>query len=462
MDEQKKIECRVLASAFYGIEAVNLILDRLTEKDFTTPETKAVYLGITILYRQDVPVKVETILDQLAENGLAPKPVTANFLLEVESLGRTFYLESLIDRMLEASRIRCLQSAAKSIYYLVSEGEESAQIKDNLDKILDQMDASRSKTHFNLEEIIEGTHRENGESVLENLEKRRKCAMSGKIYLDGISTGYDKLDEMLSGFVPGHLVIIGARPGVGKSTFCINLAKKMAEKGIAVGLFSLEMSAEEVTRKILTIESGVDLENIKQGTMTDYDMKYRIPQALLRMRNYKDCLFIDDQPSLTAEKIRSRAKRMIYSHGVKVIMIDHCSEIKNSVKQDRKDLQIRHSTQILRDFAKTAEVPIVMACQLNRESSKSGKQPSLHDLRDSGSLEELAAEVMLLHRWDIENPDEKPGQVRLIVAKNRFGRTGYLDMYMQPSTGEMGLQAKLEPYQEEEEEELDAAYDHIS
>ena len=264
----------------------------------------------------------------------------------------------------------------------------------------------------------------------------------------GVSCGYSELDELLRGFQPGEMLILAARPSMGKTAFVLNIAEQVAIGGapvpgappsrrVPVGLFSLEMSKSAIVQRLLSARSGVSSQNLRGGHRIADDDLRRLYMAGEDLKAAP--IFIDDTPNLTVLNLRARARRMVAQHGVKVILIDYL-QLMSAPGAARESRQVEVSTisRGVKALARELNVPVICLSQLNRASEqREGNRPRMADLRESGSIEQDADVIMLLHReeyyhlqspdWPMENPD-KVGIAEIIIAKQRNGPTGVVKL----------------------------------
>jgi replicative DNA helicase len=274
-------------------------------------------------------------------------------------------------------------------------------------------------------------------------------AQDGKGF-SGVPTGYTELDDMLRGLQPGELVIIAARPSMGKTALALNLAEQIALGGLSfvredvprvpIGFFSLEMSKSAVTQRLISARSGISSHNLRSGHGVDFR---RVIQACGELEQAP--IFVDDTPNMTVMTLRARARRLVRQHGIKCIMIDYL-QLLTSPGAARESRQVEVSTisRGIKALARELDLPVVCLAQLNRASEqREGNRPRMADLRESGSIEQDADVIILLHRedyyhvqdenWAIENPD-KIGVAELIIAKQRNGPTGVVKLKWDAAT----------------------------
>jgi replicative DNA helicase len=252
--------------------------------------------------------------------------------------------------------------------------------------------------------------------------------------ITGVATGYDDLDDLLSGLQPSTLNIVGARPAVGKTAFGLGMATHMAKHdGRPVLVFSLEMGHSELTQRILSSEAKVDSTKLRTGKLSEADWS-KIGLAVGRL---EVPLFLDDNPQVTVMEIRSKARRIKSQHGgLAAIVIDYLQLMSGHGRPENRQLEVSEISRNLKVLARELEVPIVALSQLSRNlEARSDKRPMLADLRESGSLEQDADVVMFLYRDEVYNPESPDkGSAEVIVAKHRAGPIGtkrlvYLGQY---------------------------------
>ncbi|MEC9372606.1 MAG: replicative DNA helicase, partial [Planctomycetota bacterium] len=267
----------------------------------------------------------------------------------------------------------------------------------------------------------------------------------------GIATGYDRLDEMTSGLQPGEMIIVAARPSMGKTALALNLAEQIATRhqptvldptgrhgaGAApVAIFSLEMSRQSVAQRMMCATAGVDSHKVRTGRLGEEDYR-RLLNACGALG--EAALYIDDTPGMTILQLRARARRMVAQYGVKCLIIDYLQLLSSpGAARESRQMEVSAISRNIKALARELKVPIVCLSQLNRSAEqREGHRPRMSDLRESGSIEQDADVIMLLHReeyyhqhdpdWVLENPD-KEGLAELIIAKQRNGPTGVVDL----------------------------------
>ena len=239
----------------------------------------------------------------------------------------------------------------------------------------------------------------------------------------GVPTGFADLDELINGFSGGQMIIVAARPAVGKSTLALDFCRAASiHNNLTSVIFSLEMSKSEITMRLLSAEAKIPLNNIRKGPMTDDDWNKLGP----KMGQVSGApMFIDDSPNMTMMEIRAKARRLKQRHDLKLIVIDYLQLMTSGKKVESRQVEVSEFSRQIKLLAKELDVPIVALSQLNRgPEQRSDKRPMMSDLRESGSIEQDADIVMLLHREDVyEKESPRAGEADIIVAKHRNGPT---------------------------------------
>jgi replicative DNA helicase len=255
--------------------------------------------------------------------------------------------------------------------------------------------------------------------------------------LTGVPSGFADLDELTSGFQASELVIVAARPSMGKTAFCLNLATHAAIEGHGVAIFSLEMSKDSLVQRMLCAEARVDSQAVRRGTLRDTDFT-RLARAAGILQNSP--VWIDDTPALTLLEMRSKARRLRAENDVKLVVVDYLQLMRSPEYSENRVQEISDISRSLKGLARELEVPVIALSQLSRASEQRGGErlPLLSDLRDSGAIEQDADLVMFIHRpemyKDLRDKAEQAGETLegradVILAKHRNGPTGHIDLY---------------------------------
>lgn len=300
-------------------------------------------------------------------------------------------------------------------------GDQLKSAEEALDEAERGMSALRDRCGVRQTETIRGAVG----TIIENLQWR----MNNPGAIKGISSGYRRLDLTLDGLQPGAMIVLAARPGVGKTAALVNILTNICLEGTPVGMFSLEMPKSQLLERILYGMAGINSDDIRRGKPMTVGQQQHFTAAVRKITAAP--LHIDDESSLTIDSIRARGRRMVREHGVKCIGVDYLQLVRSTTQQARgsREREVSEISAGLKSLAKELNIPVLVLAQLNRDVEKragnaQGK-PVVSDLRDSGSIEQDADQIIMIHRPYMYKPDKHdPTEAQWIIGKNRFGRLG--------------------------------------
>jgi replicative DNA helicase len=397
------------------------ILEHLSADDFYKTVHQIIFSGIETLYAKNEPVDLVTLSNLLREKGELDKIGGATFLARLvdavpmavnpHHYARIIRDKSVLRRLIE-------QSNAISNRCFEDRGEVESVIEFAQSVIFEISEGKTSKAFSPLGQIIE--------SNIDALEERQ----GNRALVTGVPTGFQKLDSLTSGFQNSDLIILAARPAMGKTAFALNMARNAAIEGdVPVAIFSLEMSKEQLSMRMLCTEARVDSSRIRSGFLNEEDWN-RITDAATRLSTAP--LFIDDSPDISTTSIRTKSMRMKLDKGLGLIIIDYLQLMRGNTQTERRDLEISDISRSLKILAKELNVPVIALSQLNRKlEERSDKRPQLSDLRESGALEQDADLVAFIYRDEVYNRDENnpsKGTAEILLAKQRNGPTGVANL----------------------------------
>ena len=419
-------EKSVLGSMLISRDAAELAAEMLSASDFYVPQHQDIFEAMTELVSRAQPVDSVTIVDALERAG------------KLASAGGLGYIAELS---------LFVPSAANVSYYIniVEDRSVLRQLIKAVGEIMNEASASDSPVTDILDEAerrIFSISMKKNEETLVPVDKSAMAAymrigelMRTRGQISGVPTGFRELDELTSGLQKGDLIIVAARPSVGKSTFAMNIAEYAATTaGKRVAVFSLEMSREQLTTRMLCSQAKVDMQKVNSGETTEEDLLV-LSDALLTLSDSK--MYIDDSGNLSVADIRSRCRRQKTRYGLDLVVVDYLGLLQLTSKRGSLVADIAEATRALKILAKELEVPIMLLCQLSRGSEsrkENGYRPILADLRDSGAIEQDADLVLLLYRKALAmrnrkddsasgapNEEIEDNSAEVIVAKNRNG-----------------------------------------
>ena len=405
---EKKLLSSLMLDEGQAIAQVSTIL---SEEDFYRPEHKLIYRALQNLYGKGVPLNILLVENELRRTDEL-KVVTRPYLfslLELEyTTARAEYYANILK---EKSVLRRLTQAGREI------ADEADAEHDTVEKILEAaerriLSVSAEQTQGGFEKLKEIMLR-----TFERINER----INHPNELSGVSSGLIDLDKVLNGFQKSDMIILAARPSMGKTALALNIAIGAAQKSKGVGIFSLEMSKTQLGNRLLSTKSGVNSQYLNTGNLTDDDMNSLI-DALNDLSGLK--MYIDDTAGMGLLELRSKARRLKHEHGLDLIIIDYLQLMQGGRAENRQQ-EISEISRGLKSLARELEVPILALSQLSRSvEMRAEKKPQLSDLRESGSLEQDADIVMFLYREEYYNREtDNENITELIIAKNRNGPT---------------------------------------
>jgi replicative DNA helicase len=412
----------VLGAMMLSKDAIADVVESLRGTDFYRPVHESVFDAVIDLYGRGEPADAVTVAAELQKRGelarVGGAPYLHTLVASVPVAANAGYYAEIVR---EKAILRRLVDAGTKIVQIgyAGEGEVDDVVDQAQAEIYGVTDKRTSDDYAPLSEIMEATLDE-----LDSISSRGGA-------MSGVPTGFADLDELTNGLHPGQMVIIAARPAIGKSTISLDFARSASIKhGLASVIFSLEMGRTEITMRLLSAEARIPLNSMRNGKMTDDDWS-RLARRMGEVSSAP--LFIDDSPNMTMMEIRAKARRLKQRHDLRLIIVDYLQLMQSGKKVESRQIEVSEFSRQLKLLAKELEVPVIAVSQLNRgPEQRTDKRPMLSDLRESGSLEQDSDMVVLLHREDAyDRESTRPGEADLIVAKHRNGPTATLTVAFQ-------------------------------
>ncbi len=428
----KESEMMVLGCMLASINALNIAADGLDEGDFYFSEHKILFQVLKTLYLQDKPADIHLVCEELKRiNKLQTVGGVGYVTTLAQYAGTSAYIEEYVELVGNKSILRRMIEAADRVERLaLSDPDDVRTALDEAQSLFFKISQSANPNAGKLlKEILLGLESNTGKPFLKELEERQerfKTKGPNDLGITGIPTHFVDLDRMINGFGEANLIILAARPAMGKTALAVNIAERVCfQGGRPVGLFSLEMTAEQLVHRIVCSQSGVESEKIKTGSLTGSEYQ-KIVSAVGEMSH--SAMVIDDQPGLKITDLRARARRMREVHDIGLLIVDYLQLLSGSGTNRNSDNRVNEISEIsrmLKTLARELDIPILCLSQLSRKvEDRVGHRPQMSDLRESGSIEQDADIVLLLFRREYYDPNDKPGTAELIVAKNRHGGVG--------------------------------------
>lgn len=433
----------VLGAMMIDKKGVDEIIDILQPEAFYKTAHNLIYEAIKKLFDNSEAIDLLTVSNQLKKDG--------NF----DKVGGDYYLIQLTQKVSSSAhiefhaRIILQKYIQRSLIKISNEIIEEAF--DEGTDVFDLLDNAEAKLY----EVTQGNIKRSTETAqsLVIQAKKKIQEISNKEGLSGVPSGFEKLDDLTSGWQPSDLIIVAARPGMGKTALTLSMARNIAvDQGIPVAFFSLEMSSVQLITRLISSETGLSSEKLRTGKLEQHEWE----QLNVKVKDLEKApLFIDDTPSLSIFDLRAKARRLASQHGIKMIVIDYLQLMTagGSQKGGNREQEISTISRNLKALAKELNVPVIALSQLSRavETRGGSKRPLLSDLRESGAIEQDADIVSFIYRpeyykieeWDDEERTPTQGQAEFIVAKHR---NGGLENIRLKFIGELGKFDNLEDF----------------
>jgi len=418
------LEQVVLGALMIDKKGVDEVIDILQPDAFYKQAHQYIFHAIYTLFENSEPIDILTVSNQLKKDE------------KLKAVGGDFYLISLTQKVSSSahiefhSRIILQKFIQRSLIKISNEIIEDAY--DETTDVFDLLDKAESKLY----EVTQGNIKKSTETARDLViqAKNRIQEIANKEGMSGVATGFHKLDKLTSGWQPSDLIIIAARPGMGKTALTLTMARNIAvDTGKGVAFFSLEMSSVQLITRLISSETGLSSEKLRTGNLEKHEWE----QLNVKVKNLENApLFIDDTPSLSIFDLRAKARRLASQHDIKIIMVDYLQLMTaggSGKNGGNREQEISTISRNLKALAKELEIPVIALSQLSRavESRGGSKRPMLSDLRESGAIEQDADIVSFIYRpeyykmdeWDDDEQSPTANQGELIIAKHRNGST---------------------------------------
>lgn len=413
VEAEESVICAVLIDN----TTLSEIMELLTPEDFYRSRHQKIFAGIAALFNDGEPVDLITLANILKSRGDLDKVGGAAYLVHLmDTVPAAINPEHYARIIRDKARLRRLIGAANSIIHQCF--EEKTSIEDTLDAAeaaIFKISQHGGKPVFShISKLIE--------TNIDTLEERQ----GNQALYTGIPTGFSRLDFLTSGLQRSDLVILAARPSMGKTALALNIVRNVAiDSQVPCAVFSLEMASKQLSLRLLCSEARIDSSRLRSGFFSEDDW-HQLTDAAGRLVGAP--IFIDDAGDISAMSIRAKARRLKAEHGLGLVVVDYVQLMKSSLAAERRDLEISEISRSLKSLAKELDVPVLALSQLNRKlEERSDKRPQLSDLRESGALEQDADLVAFIYRDEVYNRDENNphrGKADIILAKHRNGPTG--------------------------------------
>lgn len=438
-------EMAVLGSIMLRPEALNEIIDKIFVDSFYAEKHRIIYKAMLDLYNKNEPIDLLSVTTVLKEKN------------QLETVGGRNYISDLTSSVPASTNVKhyagivhkkhVLRKLVEAGEYMAETAfaESSEEVEDILDavekKVFAVTNTSGNQKFVSIKQSLHETWEE-----IEKLQESK-----GK--LRGVPTGFPAIDNILAGLQKSDLIILAARPSIGKTTLALDMARNAATKhGASVAIFSLEMSANQLTQRMLAAEAKVNAWKLRTGKLSTEQDFSALQEALSELSKAK--IYIDDQAGNSIMKMKSVARRMKSEHGLDLIVVDYLQLMVTSKNHDSMVNQVTEISRSLKSLARELDAPVLALSQLSRAVESRGGKPRLSDLRDSGSIEQDADVVMFIHREDragnTRSENESTGVAEILIEKHRNGPLGIAQLYFDEKNSTfLSIEKNMDGYNEE-------------
>ncbi|MDJ0925208.1 MAG: replicative DNA helicase [Acidimicrobiia bacterium] len=412
----------VLGAVLLDSDAANIALEKLQPDDFYRPAHQAIFDAVLTLFNKNEPIDAVTVAEGLRRSEMLDRVGGLGYLTElIDAVPATSNVEHYAAIVEEHALRRRLMRVGGDI------GKIATEVDQEITEVLDRAEQS----------VYAVSERRVGEGLASidpllgpAIERAEELHRHGA-EVTGLSTGLRDLDRKLTGLHPTNLIIIAARPGMGKTSLALNIAQSIAVHGDPVAFFTLEMSREEVVARMLCSQGRIDSQRLRTGRLTEADFSKLSTAANVL---YKKPIFVDDSAGLTVTEIRAKCRRLKRRQGLGLVVVDYLQLMHGTGGENRQQ-EIAIISRSLKSLARELEVPVIGVSQLNRSlEQREDKRPRLGDLRESGAIEQDADVVLFIYRHEYYNPEaiETKGIAEVAIAKHRQGSVGRVDLTYLP------------------------------
>jgi replicative DNA helicase len=431
----KESEMMVIGCMLTSYNSLNIAADSLDENDFYYLEHKLIFKALKQLYKKDKPADIHLLAEELKNENKLEEVGGIPYLTSLaQYAGTAAYLEEYVNLVKDKSILRKMIDVAEEITkQALNEPQHVGEVLDDAQaKFYNISQSINTGAGIVIKDLISGLKSSTQLPYLKQLQtKQEEYQINGpSAGIQGLATHFTDLDKVVSGFNPSNLMILAARPAMGKTALALNIAENICFKGKKdVGIFSLEMTAEQLLHRIICSQSEVESEKIKTGSLNGSEYQ-RIVSVVNNMQKHN--MVIDDQPGLKITDLKARARRMKEIYDIKFLIIDYLQLLSGSGNlrsMENRQNEISEISRMLKNLARELNIPILCLSQLSRKvEERQGHRPMMSDLRESGSIEQDSDLVFFLLRREYYDPYDKPGQAELIIAKNRHGAIGSINL----------------------------------
>lgn len=423
MPHSNEAEQAVIGSMIMDADAIPAAMEKITDEDFYNRQYGSLFKAMVELYNEGKTCDLITIKTKLEEMDVPSEVISIDFIRNIlDMVPTSANVKQYVDIVYEKAVLRNLIRANEEIANTCYAGNEKLEtiLETTEKKIFDLIQSGNTGDYTPVRQVVL--------NVFEKIEKASQTRGS----ITGLETGFTKLDTQLSGLQPSDLILIAARPSVGKTAFVLNITETIAVKhGIPVAIFSLEMSSEQLINRVISQNSMVSSQKIRNGELSDNEWANIVESANVIGNSN---IIIDDTPGISIGEMRSKCRKFKLEKDIQLVIVDYLQLMTSNARHSSREQEIAEISRTLKGIARELNVPVIALSQLNRSSeTREDKKPIMADLRESGSIEQDADVVMLLSRYyDRETKTEDRNRIIVNVAKQRNGPVGEIELVWLP------------------------------
>ena len=423
MPHSNEAEQAVIGSMIMDVDAIPAAMEKITDEDFYNKQYGSLFKAMVELYNEGKTCDLVTIKAKLEEMDVPSEVIGIDFIRNIlDMVPTSANIKQYVDIVYEKSVLRNLIRANEEIANTCYAGNEKldAILEVTEKKIFDLIQSGNKSDYTPVRQVVL--------NVFEKIEKASQTRGS----ITGLETGFTKLDAQLSGLQPSDFILIAARPSVGKTAFVLNITETVAVKhGIPVAIFSLEMSSEQLINRVISQNSMVSSQKIRNGELSDSEWANIVESANVIGNSN---IIIDDTPGISIGEMHSKCRKFKLEKDIQLVIVDYLQLMTSNARHSSREQEIAEISRTLKGIARELNVPVIALSQLNRASeTREDKKPIMADLRESGSIEQDADVVMLLSRYyDRETKTEDRNRIIVNVAKQRNGPVGEIELVWLP------------------------------
>lgn len=437
----KEAEIILLGAMLDKADHINVAVNLISTEDFYFIEHKIIFDAIFSRYRRDEPTDLNLLHIELKGQNKLEAAGGIKYLMEIaQSSGSGVYIENYLRIIIDYSTLRKIVFATEEIKKKAFEmPEDVSGFMDVVQKTFYEIGAKTSQTGMSLGEIaLLKDPLSNRNYFEEALFRKQRYLEAGEnqVAISGIPTGLIDVDKLINGLGDSNLIILAARPGMGKTAFALNIAEEVYSQSKGnVAIFTLEMNADQILHRFACFKAEITSDSIKNGKFNDAE-EMRLAAAMQEIEDYK--MRIEFKAGISLTELRSKARRLKEAYDIKLIIIDYLQLIasEKSGNTENRQVEVANISKGLKNLARELNIPILCLAQLSRKvEERTCKRPMLSDLRESGAIEQDADQILFLLRPEYYDPLDKPGLAECIVAKNRHGATGVVKLVFRGDIG---------------------------